>query len=108
MCTYTSHIHTCPRCAAEDTVLISEQLCLPAKSSGIFGSCEEGALYLRDTTEQDCWECKDQELVTHTGIGTALGIGMGVGVGERRRMRWKSVSDKNQRGVANRARGLTA
>jgi hypothetical protein len=50
MCTYTTHIRICARCAREETVLISEQLCLVAKASGIFGSCLDGVFCQRDAT----------------------------------------------------------
>ncbi|AEO68071.1 uncharacterized protein THITE_2117411 [Thermothielavioides terrestris NRRL 8126] len=56
MCTYTTHIRVCGRCAGEDTVLISEQLCAVAKASGIFGSCLEGIYSQRDATGYQC--CK--------------------------------------------------
>jgi hypothetical protein len=74
MCTYTTHIRICARCAHEDTVLISEQLCLVAKASGIFGSCLEGILCQRDVTGCLCWQCKDVSgLVRVVGAGVAAG-----------------------------------
>ncbi|KAH6615697.1 hypothetical protein B0J18DRAFT_413053 [Chaetomium sp. MPI-SDFR-AT-0129] len=45
MCTYTTHIHTCARCARQETVLISEQICPVARPSGIFGTCPTGILF---------------------------------------------------------------
>ncbi|KAK4143092.1 uncharacterized protein C8A04DRAFT_29320 [Dichotomopilus funicola] len=45
MCTYTTHIHTCARCARQETVLISEQICPVARPSGIFGTCTTGILF---------------------------------------------------------------
>ncbi|KAK4096746.1 hypothetical protein N658DRAFT_390445, partial [Parathielavia hyrcaniae] len=59
MCTYTKHIRICGRCAREDTVLISEQLCPVAQASRIFGSCLEGILCQRDATGCLCWQCKE-------------------------------------------------
>ncbi|KAK4131462.1 hypothetical protein BT67DRAFT_342790, partial [Trichocladium antarcticum] len=59
MCTSKTHLRLCPRCTLETTVLISEQLCLAAKPSGIFGSCAEGVRCLCETTDQECWGCKD-------------------------------------------------
>ncbi|KAK4157690.1 hypothetical protein C8A00DRAFT_11456 [Chaetomidium leptoderma] len=63
MCTYTTHIRVCARCTGEDTVLISEQLCLVAKASGVFGSCLEGVLGQRDATGYQCWQCKESSVV---------------------------------------------
>ncbi|KAK4242868.1 hypothetical protein C8A03DRAFT_10948 [Achaetomium macrosporum] len=72
MCTYTIHIRICSRCASEDTVLISEQLCIVAKASGIFGSCLEGVLCERDATRYQCWQCKESVRVA---VATAAGFG---------------------------------
>ena len=60
MCTYTTHVRICPPCRQEDTVLISEQLCPAARASGIFGSCAEGVLCLRDATTRNCWACRER------------------------------------------------
>ncbi|KAL2144708.1 hypothetical protein VTI28DRAFT_8646 [Corynascus sepedonium] len=79
MCTYTTHIRVCARCAREDTVLISEQLCQVAKASGVFGSCLEGVLYQRDATGHRCWQCKESVRVA---VAAAV-IGAGVAAGGR-------------------------
>lgn len=84
MCTYTSHIRICARCARQETVLISEQLCLAARSSGIFGSCLEGVLGLRDTTACRCWGCREEEGGRGMGRWGRGGVG-GVAVGGVRR-----------------------
>ncbi|KAK4192259.1 hypothetical protein QBC35DRAFT_244791 [Podospora australis] len=61
MCTYTTHVRICLLCRCEDTVLISEKLCPVAKAAtGIFGSCLEGVLSERDTSKQQCWQCKER------------------------------------------------
>ncbi|SPQ24683.1 10f7d617-68fd-451b-8c19-636839144dfb [Thermothielavioides terrestris] len=88
MCTYTTHIRVCGRCAGEDTVLISEQLCAVAKASGIFGSCLEGIYSQRDATGYQCWQCKESSVrvavvaVPATTAAAASSFGM---AGRRRK-----------------------
>lgn len=67
MCTYTTHVRVCARCTREETVLISEQLCLVAKTSGIFGSCVDGIFCQRDATGYQCWQCKESVRVVVAG-----------------------------------------
>ncbi|KAL2163416.1 hypothetical protein VTH06DRAFT_5473 [Thermothelomyces fergusii] len=78
MCSYTTHIRVCARCAREDTVLISEQLCPTARTSGIFGSCLEGVLCQRDATGHRCWQCKEIAAVAVAVAAGAVSAGPAV------------------------------
>ena len=60
MCTYLAHLRICRACSAEDTVLISEQMCPAAEASGrLFGSCLEGVSNQHERTSYKCWKCRD-------------------------------------------------
>ncbi len=60
MCTYTAHIRNCHACGDEETVLISENVCQEAKKSGTFGDCGTEPKSERNTTEYQCWKCKEK------------------------------------------------
>lgn len=86
MCTYTTHVRVCGACRREDTVLISEQLCLAARASGIFGSCLEGILSQRDATGHQCWQCKERKM-RQVGAPAAMVVGGGLSLGGASRAR---------------------
>jgi hypothetical protein len=59
MCKYITHLRVCYVCDYEDTVLISERSCRPAKRTGAFGSCDGGIAYETRETQHQCWHCKE-------------------------------------------------
>ncbi|KAK2021154.1 hypothetical protein LX32DRAFT_605285 [Colletotrichum zoysiae] len=60
MCKYVSHVRVCNLCNHHDTVLISERLCVLAKQSGGFGSCDTGISSDSNSTSNRCWKCKER------------------------------------------------
>lgn len=99
MCTYTTHVRVCNRCRVEDTVLISEKLCPTARASGIFGSCLDGVLCLRDTTAQQCWQCRDDGAVV-AGASTSSRSSSGSGKMKRLGGGRVKVGAKGRRSVS--------
>lgn len=58
MCKFTNHIRICLFCKSRETILISENMCVDAKVTGIFGSCGVTASKTSEIS-QKCWKCKD-------------------------------------------------
>ncbi|KAI1769861.1 hypothetical protein F4818DRAFT_434975 [Hypoxylon cercidicola] len=59
MCRYVTHLRACYVCSREETVLISEQSCQAARTSGVFGSCGSGVDNTASRTQYRCWKCKE-------------------------------------------------